>query len=477
MTDALREELARIGDGAAPVTVAPDVWARGRRARRRDRVVLGAAALTVLVALAGLGLTVRGVAHDAAPVGTGVEAVPSVIQGVPQRLIRNYESGEVWDRRVGETDLAIGRGAMAFGSGQSVYEPVVVTAADGVYHPLELPGWYGNTTAGFSESNVPLALSPDGARLAWAWADLDAPQRSPVPSGIRIGDLRTGHVRTIRLVGRDGIVVGAIAWSPDGRWLVWQGRMQTTWTRDTTRSGPNSEVAGRIGPGGVSQAVPLTQTSSVALAIENSGRVLLVGSHGWSTWGGRGVDRGFLRTREPDTLPGDGTAGAMSPAGHLALAGGVVPTSAVTFVNTGSRAALDRNVPDPPYSEGALIQPVGWIDDDHVVVVATAAHDVSDAGWRHGETRLAVVSAPWASDDVWKPVASFDTDYEKTGEIKAPTVAVDLMSLDHPTRDFPAPTWPWSDERKAAVIGGAALAVVAVLVFVVSHRRGRRLRD
>lgn len=484
MTDALREELARIGEAAPRASVPGDVWVRGRRARRRDRVVAGAAVLSVLVVLGGLGL-VLGLPgrSDVPPAGPGGDAVPSVIHPVPTRLADWVEGhDETWRATVAETDLAIGRGSVAFVSGStSKGLPVVVTAADGQYHLLRLPAWIGTSLAGFQSDASPLALSPDGRQLAWGWYDASTRGSDMVKAGVRVVDLTTGRMRTIPLTGGRGVAVGSVRWSPDSRWLVWQGMEMKTWEKNAT--GWKRNVAGRIAPGSASsEAIDLSRGGSEQLVIDDRGTVSWVdeGIAGWSS-----VDAHGRTSSVTDVLTNErGAAAAISPSGRtFALADGQ-PSQYASFFQWTHLAVPGgdtvpfigrRDLPAVDYPEGAAVEPLGWLDDDHVVALVTPAHDVErNSGWTNGEPEVAVLSAPHATP-AYDVVARVERGDEQSGQVREVTVAVDLMSLDHPTRDFPAPEWPWSDERKVEVFGGAGLAVVAVLVFVVSYRRGRRL--
>lgn len=484
MTDALREELARIGEAAPRATVPGDVWTRGRRARRRDRVVAGAAVLSVLVVLGGLGL-VLGLpgGSDVPPTAPGVGAVPSVIHTVPTRLAGFVEgSDERWAPSVAETDLAIGRASVAFASSEYQPLPVIITAADGAYHLLNLPGWLGSSLAGTQVGSASLALSPDGRSLAWGWYDASTRGSDMVKAGVRVVDLTTGRIRSIPLSGGRGVAVGSVRWSPDSRWLVWQGMEMKTWEKNAT--GWKRNAAGRIAPGSVSsEAIDLSRGGSEQVAIDNRGTVSWVDERiaGWSS-----VDAHGRMSRVTDVLTNErGAAAAVSPSGrsvalaegqptpyasffqwtHLAVPGG----DAVPFIGR-------RDLPAADYPEGATVEPLGWLDDAHILELVTAAHDVEPgSGWTLGGTELAVVSVGGGAESAYDVVARIERGDEQSGQVRELTVAVDLMSLDHPTRDFPAPEWPWSDERKVAVFGGAGLAVVAVLVFVVSYRRGRRL--
>ncbi|GGO90671.1 hypothetical protein GCM10011584_23000 [Nocardioides phosphati] len=494
MTDALRDELLRMGEAAPPAVVPRDVWDRGRRARRRDRVVAGGAVLSVLVALGGLGVLLAGPGrHEAPPVSSRSEAVPSVIHHVPARLEQLPATGHdvAWDPKLAESDLAIGRASVAFTSGERPL-PVVITAADGAYHLLKLPGWVGSNIASGVVEGGPLALSPDGRQLAWGWYDprtLGTDKKGVVAAGVRVADLETGKVRTVGLSGGHGVAVGTIRWSPDSRWIVWYGAETDVWTEG--QAGSTHLVAGRIARGATtSELVGLDRAGSEQLVIDDHGTVSWTTDSGWES-----VDREGQSTDVTDVMSGvPGTAAAVSPSGRsVALATGQPRQDALFFrwvvrgLGGGSDLVgrietvpevLHAKLPADRYPEGATIEPVGWADDDHVVTLVTAAHDVrrsrGGSDWTGGETSLVVMSAPGgARDSSYDVVARLARSDQGDGRITAMSVAVDL--LDQPTRDFPAPEWPWSDERKVAVYGGIGVALLAAVVFGLAYRRGRRL--
>lgn len=484
MTDALREELTRVGDTVPPVAVPGDLWARGRRARRRDRVVAGGAVLSVLLVMGGLGW-VLGVPgdHDALPVAPGaVEAVPSVIHPVPSRL-GHYAEGadETWKPAVAETGLAIGRASVAFASdigGKTL--PVVITATDGRYHLLRLPGWLGASLAAYQSGTPALALSPDGRQLAWGWYDRSTFGAEAVSAGVRVADLESGRVRTIALSGGRGVAVGSISWSPDSRWLVWQGMQMKTWQED--RTGWQRNVAGRIAP---------ESTASEPIGVDPGGEEqLAIDDHGTVGW----IYRGGYRFVGPDGRPGDVTfhladipvvAGLFGPDGVLAMAGTQQGKGAafLEFADPTKAQVRDFVVPTRVWTEAlpdsrypATVEPVGWLDERHVVELVTPVHPLDVSNWTSGDSELAVMSLRDGDQPAYDVATRVKQGGEHEGQITALTVAVDLMSLDRPTREFPTPAWPWSDERKVAVFGGAAVVIAAVLVFVVAFRRGQRIR-
>lgn len=476
MTDALRDELLRVGETAPPAAVPGDLWARGRRARRRDRVVAGGAVLSVLLVLGGVGWVLGGPRdHAAPPTAPGATelagAVPSTIHGVPERLaVSREEIGTRWSPEVAETQLAIGRGAVAFATGTFAL-PVVVTAHDGALHPLDLPGWYGASVAGaMLDRQQALALSPDGRKLAWGWVEF---RDVGAISGIKVADLKSGTIRTVEIggVGKRSKAAApqTIVWSPDSRWIAWRGFAARKWAADRFSSG--SLVGGRIAPQAeTSTPLPVTRASNESLAIDSNGVTSIASGLKW-----------HVGNRIWPDLPLEGLSlrGAFRPSGRIIAIGSDYPEAGAvaTFLDSASGPGDDPILQRPLakdldlYPGGAGFEPFGWIDDDLVVGLVRPGESDDPS---YGPPHIVVMSAPTVPEQKWtyRVVARFAEDAFPLNSV---SVAVDLMTLDQPTRDFPAPEWPWSDERKVAVYGGGVVAVLAVLVFAVAYRRGRRL--
>jgi hypothetical protein len=53
------------------------------------------------------------------------------------------------------------------------------------------------------------------------------------------------------------------------------------------------------------------------------------------------------------------------------------------------------------------------------------------------------------------------------------SIATDLMPPSHLTVSRPAPDWPWTDERRAVVIGGSLALALLAAGWVVLRRRRR----
>lgn len=457
----LHDELMRIAERAPDLTT-DGAWERGRRARTRARVVTGAVAAAVLAVVAGLGSLLVAPDRSVAPVspGPGAGAVPDRIWQVPPELVRSPEDLDDdarWDGDVAETDLAVGRGAVAFTVGEMEELPLVVTAADGIYHPLELPGWTGtgaiNTQLGDGAS---LALSPDGRSLAYAWWDPAAPLDRPMPAGVRIVDLLSGELHDLPLHGGNGVLVHSLVWSADSSRVAWTGIRTRSWTRHSMGGGPT--VAGVVARGTDRSR---TVEGGRILAVSDTGRPLLTERDGrLALADGTRVPR--------EVRSSTSTTAATAPNGSVVLLGQSMPAPTVSFLaaDTGrvDRFPLDTDT----YPEGALVAPLGWVDDTHAVALVTQAYDVEpQAGFTWGDQELAVVDSVDGSVDV-------------VGAVEAPfthsfTVAVDLMSLDRPTVDRPRPDWPGVEVTGwwPLLAGGGLLGALAALAAYVGLRRRR----
>jgi hypothetical protein len=451
MTDRLRSALAEIAD-RAPVAQVPDsTYRRGRRSHAR-RVAAGAMAV-VLVGL-GLGSAVRATTHHDLPVThrTNSGAVPSQLYEVPQRLTLTDGHGR-WTGPV-ETNLAIGVGSVAWVS--SVGGPaVLVTATDGDYHLLDPPGFLGKDF-GLAALGPALALSPDGRSLAYAWSASGTLGDKTQPSGVRVVDLVTGTPRTIA-IRTDGVgtLVQQIVWSPDSRWLAWYG--------GTARSASalHGSVRGLIAPGATtSTALPSPRDAATAMGVDNTGKVALLSTNQTLLVASSGrVEHRRKALPRPTLVMADAqdrvsfTAGGSRLAMPTYTVGG---TSAVLDLPSGQ--TLFHPFPDPPASGRASVQPLGWVDDRHLVVELSPAE---------GAPELVVIESP--NDDF----ASVRTVTRFQTSLLSLSVAVDLMNPHRYTADLPAPDWPWSTERKLAVVSALVVGIGLVLWVALGLTRRR----
>lgn len=433
----LHDELQRIADHAPIVGVPPETWRRARRARMRDRTLIVTATVALVALVAGVATWLP---HRADPPVADSDSlgVPDHLYAVPDRLSgQTPEDG--WTSSAVEDDPAVGTAAAAWLTPAGL--PVVVGAADGSYHLLDLPGYAGNSWSMHVASlhDPTIALSPDGGRLAYSWADFGPDSANePIPSGLRIVNLRTGEVETFPLPGEEGTIVTSIAWSPDGRWLGWAGARMSSWTEMSM--GGSTGFAGRIDLTSRTRAEIEIGNPDSSLGIAGSGALAIGDDARLRLWDGRRMTR----------------ASVAGPTG-LPIAAGPDGTWAVPGFNVVT--LLDgADFRDLPVEEAPMIFALGSVGPD--LVVATDRNDGT------GRTYL----VPTSGEPVRRII---DVDIATPGSL---TLAVDLITGERPTVPRPEPDWPWSTERKVLVLGGSA-AALAVLVLLTGWliRRRRRI--
>ena len=249
--------------------------------------------------------------------------VPDRVHAVPDFLgDRDVDSGELEHREV-STDLAVGRGALAWVSAGIV---VVVDADDGAYHLLDLP----------DPHRPRVHLSPDGRFLAFAG------------DGVQLVDLETGLTTRVS----DPLSVRYLDWSPDGRWLAWVG----------------PRGSGRISAAGGAERLPLTRGERRgAVTVSDDGVVGFVAS-------GRLVLRDGAGTTTTLLDLDSSRAGAMdsSPDGSTYAAGGCCGAALLVDTATGEvRGRVDAPL-DSAY-------PLGWLDDETSVWQTSSSPEADGA--------------------------------------------------------------------------------------------------
>lgn len=386
MSTDLREELSALAETQS-FSPDPSAWDRGRRVRRRDRVVRSAAVLAVVAVVTGAG--VLAVQSDRDPVEPAGEVRGGAI---PSRV--DYVAGDF------EDDYAIGRASVGLGGNGLV----LIGAEDGRHHRFPI------------DARV-FALSPDGYRVAW-WSGGDA---TPEGDRILIADLRTGEVTQFAHNGGKGAEVTTLSWYPDSTRLLWNGRNddgpRLAAAIDVTGPSESTDIEGRYG----SHGIPSPSFDMVAL--DSDGEVAAAPFE-----------------QQPERSSGRSTG---------------IP--------------IDRALPDDLYPNGAVVTPVGWVDEDHVVAIIDPPQ--SDVVER---PRLAVFTSPKGPESEWTY-----REFLPRLPPEATSFAVDLVPdlTGDPdqelTHDFSAtsvdePAWTiW------AYGAAGVLAVLAGLAFVATMGRRR----
>jgi hypothetical protein len=445
MSQELRDLMVRTAESAPTVRVDPGTWRAARRARRRERIVAPLAAAVALVGIAAVawpGPSALLGADRADPVAGALEpAMPSRVYTVPDHL----DGLSAVDRMPQEGTRAIGVTAVAFTT--LGYAPYAVSAVDGTYHLLDLPGY--DVMAGFRFEDGSLALSPDGRRLAYTWnnaeAQGDGAEDRYVPSGVRIVDLTTGEVESHQEREGYGVFSHGLSWSPNGRYLAFNTQIAnvsqsgTSGRRNFFVERLDTETGERLKAGAPGSDSPPTVTDEGTVVTGN----------GLNLWTWR-PDQGTTRI---DLSESARFRGSVVAVGAMAGSEQVLVSAGLEY----SRLYLGR--PDSPRSFRRLtsgqrwLLPAGAVDGDRQAVLEQTYHR----------------TALWTSGSANPSSADLVTFEEGAG----PHYSFATSLLRRPTRDFPAPDWPMSADQKL-LIGGLAAAGLLGLVGWLRHRLRRR---
>ncbi len=435
MTDQLHDLLTRIADDAGPGPADPTLWGRARRARqvrrRRRAVALVAAGVAAVAALTAVGL--EGQRHRAPdPVDqpdrrTAGPGVPSVVYGVPG------DGGLAL-----ESDLAVGRASVAIANPAGAY---VVTAEDGAYHRVRLPGY---DAASYDAGITGMALSPDGTRLAYGYrsAALRSDER-PRRTGLRVVDLEDGSVWTQQFDGPSDVqsLVSSMnvfawdpRWSPDGRYLGasvaiggvagmehWYAVLEPAAERLVEEIWHAKQWPDPPRP------VMVSPTGQV-VAVETDPRERLAGWDG-EEW----------RTLSRDVA--GVSSGRFSPDGRrLVLAGGG-QRSEIAFVDVdspGGGGPSTAALPERRYPYGADVDLLAWTGDRQVLALLRRGAGPTTLGPDADLALLTVAPGFTEAGDV-------GIDIEVVGRVlvgsteSAFSLATDLVTAESPTWDFDPP--------------------------------------
>ena len=467
------------------------VAVRSRRPSRSAYLVVGATitiALTVLAAAA----PARGV-DDATP----TPGIPSTVRGI------------VGDGGLElEADLAVGPASLAIVNPSGAF---VITAADGVYHRLRLPGF--DPTA-YNDEQPGLALSPDGTRLAYGWRGTGA---AGPRVGTRILDLRTGSLKKIPGYKFDSKASGfstyGYGWSPNSRYLVFETLTQTPEVYPRHVYGGVDAVKGDSAFGGFDPSFFTCHDACKPMALVNPRRMARFDPDvegGALVFGG--VFSGGGVAFEPFPLPGEAEwdVGRMTPDGRRVLLQPVGVGAGLLLVTDSGRDPLSHNprpfgrysaTPLPldsaQWPDGAKIDVLGWVGPDHVLAMVNRGTG-SDTWEPEGDLALVDVSSAAETTSEETPISlevvghveagdpgstySFATDY---ATVEAPTQNFDeatpspqsnpdangaLTSVDSADSDDASPS-------RLLVYAGIGLAVVLLLAALLVHRAGGATRS
>jgi WD40-like Beta Propeller Repeat len=505
MTEQLHDLLARIADQAGPGSSDPTLWGRARRARRRDRAVRASAAALTVLALVGAIAVGLGTRHAPPPAKqtptpheTGV-GIPSTVRGI-------HGDGGL-DL---ETDLAVGPASVAIANQSGAF---VITAADGVYHRLRLPGF--DPTA-FNDNQTGIALSPDGTRLAYGWrATKSAGSASGPMVGTRILDLRTGALQKIPadpvwVADKNlGVATYGYGWSPNGRYLAFEIR-----TKNPDAANGHLYIGFDPTPGARYRSAP--HGPSTPFFLYGSDARLLAGSKPMTLADPQHVARAGERDPaegpflvfggtvkdgvifDPFPLPGDAdwNVGRFTPDGRRILlqpdrvgTGLLLVTDSNPLSGRHSATPLPLHLADWP--DGAKIDVLGWVGPDHALAMINRGTG-TDTWEPNGELILVDVSSvPGAA------VSDIPVDFKVVGKVEPGdpastySFAIDFATVDTPTRDFdnasstqksdpnrdgalPSQDRSEGDTTQLVTLTAAGLIVLAAISLALARSRRKR---
>ena len=177
--------LRAVGDQVVPPPI-ESLRETARRRNRRTRMATATAAVAATGIVAVTGLLGADALRDASPPDGG-PADHRGESGIPSEVHDPVGDGGLEL----EGDLAVGRASVAIANDTAAF---LITADDGVYHRLDLPGFDPALFAAGGSEVSGLTLSPDGTKLIYSWQGASA---RPQASGARLVDLLTGQVTTL----------------------------------------------------------------------------------------------------------------------------------------------------------------------------------------------------------------------------------------------------------------------------------------
>jgi hypothetical protein len=257
----------------------------------------------------------------------------------------------------------VGQASVAIANPVGVF---VVTAKDGVYRRLQLPGY---AAASYDAGRPGVALSPDGTRLAYGFrSSALRPDGRPRRTGLRVLDLTTGSVWSERLqeefdLSDLNVFAWDLRWSPDGRYLGASVAIHEV--------GGDEHWYAVVDPDAERVVREMWHAKQwpdppMPIMVSSAGRVAAIDTDPDYRLAGWAGDRWRLQRLEAQGL----STGRFSPdGGWLALAG-QGPQLGMELVETGeARASFTAGLPEDRYPGGAAVDLLAWTGERQVLAL------------------------------------------------------------------------------------------------------------
>ena len=369
---------------------------------------------------------------------TQAGAIPSSVYAVPGKGGLRLEK-----------DLAIGRASVALANPTGAF---VISAGDGVYHRLALPGYDARL---YNHQRPGLALSPDGWKLAYAWhgpTRLMNPGESYdglIQAKFRLVDLRTGRISPIEphvpgLRSPLAWLAWNPRWSPDSRFVVSDltltfgddNGIKTDWYEHNSESESSVQrldasqertwtAKGRFEYTGIDKpygSVPIVKSSGGGAAVDEDGKL-----HTWRPDGKRrDVTHGYAAW----------SAGRFSADGSWLLLQPRGLGDSLLAVDRATSTTIELPLLDATeWPEGAAIDLLGWVGTEYALAILRRGAGAEGAT---PDADLVLISLD---------LAGASADFTVVGKVNegrsksAFSFATDLASVQSPTRELVPPSF------------------------------------
>lgn len=440
----LRDAFEATAAAYRPDPLPTDLWDRAHRRSRTDRLqVVAACVLLVALAVGTFAWSHSAPVQPADRSESG--ALPTQIHVPDITTIHDVVRAD------GDLTTRLDLGPLSVASVLVSGHVLAVGAHDGAHHLRVLP----DLAAPAGTDGTPVALSPDGTRLAWAYRGGEIPL-DETTAGVRVVNLASGDVTTHAVTGTDGqrIAVQNVAWSPRGSYVAFAGVEEDdegqVWV-GAVRTDAGTWATARVPGTAWRSAIAVDDEGSVHFFSRRRHHVLRTTDDGLVNVGSvAGVGKDW--SIQGAALAPDGTRVAVGGASMSEDRSRTVELPLDTDAPTPESRAWDLPVGDELFP---WVRVVGWTPDGSLV-----GHTAM--GGAVPEPQIATLSESGATTTLTTVDAKDDLVF---------TVATDLADSEPVT--FPAPDWNRDRALATPVLVGLGLGVLVAGWLLWTLVRGR----